>query len=65
VKKARLKGRLPPALARCPGCGEYIFQSAKKCPHCKGSLKRLSAKEAKAVAKAEAALATLQKLFGG
>lgn len=65
MKQARLKGRLPPVLARCPGCGQYIFANAKKCPHCKGSLKKLSAKEAKAVARAEAALATLQKLFGG
>ena len=64
-KFARLKGRLPPVLDRCPGCGLHIFQTAKTCPHCKGSLKRLSAKEQKAIAKAEKALATLQRLFGG
>lgn len=61
----RLKGRLPPALARCPGCGLHLFPSAKQCPHCGGDLAALARQQARAVARAEKALATLERLFSG
>jgi ribosomal protein L32 len=59
----RIKGRLPPALARCPGCGEYIYPQGKACPHCGGKLAVLRRKQLAAIAKAEKALATLQRLM--
>jgi hypothetical protein len=58
-----MKGRLPPQLVRCPGCGQYIFPSARKCPHCGGVLAKLGKKQRDAIARAEKALATLNKLF--
>jgi uncharacterized OB-fold protein len=60
---ARVKGRLPPTLVRCPGCGQHMFPQAKKCPHCGGNFARLSKKQLKTLEKAEAALATLSRLF--
>ena len=60
---ARVKGRLPPTLVRCPGCGLHIFSQARTCVHCKGDLIALGRKQLKAIAKAEAALAKLSKIF--
>ena len=60
---ARVKGRLPPQLARCPGCGQYIYPTGKTCPHCGGKLAVLRRKQIAAIAKAEKALATLQRLM--
>ena len=60
---ARVKGRLPPALVRCPGCSLHIYPLASSCPHCKGDLAALGRKQLKAVKKAEAALSKLSKIF--
>lgn len=61
---ARVKGRLPPQLVRCPGCGLHLYPQASSCPHCKGNLAVLSRKQLKAIKKAEAALANLSRIFG-
>jgi uncharacterized OB-fold protein len=61
---ARIKGRLPPQLARCPGCGEYVYPEAKTCPHCKGKIATLVKRQRAAIAKAERAIARLQKALG-
>ena len=61
----RVKGRLPPQLSRCPGCGQHLYPTAASCPHCGGKLAVLRRKQLKALANAESALASLQKLFGG
>lgn len=65
-KHARIKGRLPPQLTRCPGpeCGQYIYPQGKTCPHCGGKLVVLKRKQLAAIAKAEKAIATLQALLG-
>jgi hypothetical protein len=63
-KFARVKGRLPPQLVRCPGCGQHLFPTARNCPHCKGNLAAMARKERAAIRKAEKALATLKQLFG-
>jgi hypothetical protein len=62
---ARIKGRLPPRLSRCPGaeCGQYIYPQGKKCPHCGGSLVVLRRKQLAAIAKAEKALAKLRSIL--
>ncbi len=62
---ARLKGRLPPQLMRCPGCGEFLYAHEKKCPHCGGALARLKKKQLAALKKAAEAAATLERLFSG
>ena len=62
---ARIKGRLPPRLSRCPRCQQHIFSTAKRCPHCDGELKVLQRKQLNAIKRAEAALATLQRVLGG
>ncbi|MBL8955723.1 MAG: hypothetical protein JNK82_33420 [Myxococcaceae bacterium] len=64
---ARLKGRLPPQLVRCPGadCGQYIYPGGKKCPHCGGVLVTLKRKQLGALRKAEAAAATLKRILEG
>ena len=59
-----MKGRLPPQLVRCPGCGLHLYPQASTCPHCKGELAVLGRKQLKAIKKAEAALARLSKVFG-
>lgn len=65
-RHARIKGRLPPRLVRCPSaeCGQYMFAGGKKCPHCGGSLVVLRRKQLAALRKAEAAIATLQNILG-
>ena len=65
-RHARIKGRLPPRLVRCPSaeCGQYMFPGGKKCPHCGGSLVVLRRKQLAAIRKAETALATLHKILG-
>lgn len=60
----RVKGRLPPQLTRCPGCNRHIYPQAQTCPLCGGSLAVLKRKQLKAIARAEAALKTLQSLLG-
>jgi predicted amidophosphoribosyltransferase len=60
----RLKGRLPPRLIRCPGCGQHLFPTAKTCPHCGGALAVLRRRQLRALKQAEAAVARLASLFG-
>ncbi len=60
---ARVKGRLPPALVRCPGCGQHLYPQAVTCPHCKGDLSVLSQKQLKAIKKVEGALARLTQIL--
>src|SRR5207244_10768931 len=62
---ARIKGRLPPRLTRCPGpdCGQYLYPSAKTCPHCGGTLVVLRKKQLAAIRKAEKAIATLRRIL--
>lgn len=62
-QSARVKGRLPPALVRCPGCSQHIYPQALTCPHCKGDLSVLSAKQLKAIKKAEGALLKLTAIL--
>ena len=62
-QSARVKGRLPPALVRCPGCGQHLYPQASTCPHCKGDLRALSQKQLKAIKKVEGALAQLSKIL--
>ena len=64
IPDARIKGRLPPELIRCPGCGLHIYPQVKTCPHCKRSLTVLRKKQLQGLEKARKALATLQKLLG-
>jgi uncharacterized OB-fold protein len=58
---ARIKGRLPPQLVRCPRCGQHLYPQAKTCPHCGGELKVLRKKALRSLAKAQAAVQRLQK----
>jgi rRNA maturation endonuclease Nob1 len=58
---ARIKGRLPPQLMRCPGCGQHLYPQAKTCPHCGGELRVLRKRVLKSLAKAQAALERLQR----
>ena len=60
---ARVKGRLPPALVRCPGCGQHLYPQALTCPHCRGDLTALSKKQLGAIKKVEGALARLSKIL--
>ena len=62
-QSARVKGRLPPALVRCPGCGQHLYPQALTCPHCKGDLQALSQKQLKAIKKVEGALARLTRIL--
>ena len=64
IPDARIKGRLPPELIRCPGCGLHIYPQVKTCPHCKRSLAVLRKKQLQNLARAKKALSTLQKLLG-
>jgi hypothetical protein len=63
---ARIKGRLPPRLTRCPGpeCGQYLYPHSKTCPHCGGTLVVLQRKQLAALRKAEQAIAKLQAVLG-
>ena len=61
---ARVKGRLPPVLVRCPACGLHLYPQASTCPHCKGNLAVLGRKQLKAINKAEEALSNLARIFG-
>lgn len=61
---ARVKGRLPPTLVRCPACGLHLYPQAFTCPHCKGDLATLSRQQLKSIRKAEAALKKLSEIFG-
>ena len=65
-RDARITGRLPPRLVRCPSheCGQYMYPGGKKCPHCGGSLVVLRRKQLAALKKAEKAIATLQGILG-
>ncbi len=63
-KFPRVKGRLPLALERCPGCGHHLFASAKKCVHCGGNLLELKKQQLVAYRAAQRAAKTLKKLFG-
>ncbi len=66
-RSARIKGRLPPQLVRCPGaeCGQYLYPGAKTCPHCGGTLVTLKRKQLAALRKAEKAAETLKRILGG
>ena len=64
MKEARLKGRLPPQLTRCPGCGRHIYPQAQACPLCGGQLVVLRNKQLKALTSAHAALASLRSILG-
>lgn len=61
----RMKGRLPPLLVRCPGCGQHLYDSAKTCVHCGGDQATLRKKQLAAFKAAQKAAATLKRLFGG
>jgi hypothetical protein len=65
-RHARIKGRLPPQLIRCPGseCGQYIYAGGKTCPHCGGKLVMLKRRQLAALKKAEEAAATLRRILG-
>lgn len=65
-RHARIKGRLPVALVRCPGaeCGQFIYPGGKKCPHCGGVLVTLKRKQLAALRKAEKAAETLRRILG-
>jgi hypothetical protein len=60
---ARVKGRLPPQLVRCPGCSLHIYPQVKSCPHCGGELRVLHRKQLAALRKAQAAAEKLQKIL--
>ncbi len=60
----KVKGRLPPQLTRCPGCQRHIYPQAQTCPLCGGKLAVLRRKQLSALAKADAAIATLRRLLG-
>ncbi len=65
-RHARIKGRLPPRLVRCPGgeCGQYIYAGGKTCPHCGGTLVTLRRKQLAALRKAERAAEKLREILG-
>ena len=58
-----MKGRLPPQLSRCPGCGRHLYPAAKACPFCKADVVALGKKQQLAYRKAQQAMAKLQRLF--
>lgn len=58
-----VKGRLPPTLPRCPGCGLHLYAQARTCPHCGGSMAVLRRKQLKALQRAQAAVERLQAIF--
>ena len=60
---ARVTGRLPPKLMRCPGCAQFIYPQTSRCPHCGGELKVLRKKALRSLEKAQRALVRLQKLL--
>ena len=60
---ARVKGRLPPHLVRCPGCGQHLYPNARLCPHCGGDLVKLGQRQAAAIRRAQKALATLGRVL--
>ena len=64
-KHARIKGRLPPRLVRCPGpqCGQYMYPGAKTCPHCGGTLMVLRRKQLAALRRAQAAASKLAEIL--
>ena len=62
-REARIKGRLPPQLVRCPGCGLHLYPQAGVCPHCKGDLAVLGRKQLKAINQARKALARISSLL--
>ena len=60
----QVKGRLPPLLVRCPGCGQHLYDTAMVCVHCGGDQYALKTQQMKAFKAAEKAAATLKRLFG-
>ncbi len=63
-KLPKLKGRVPDQLYRCGGCGRHLYSTERRCAFCGVDLAKVEKQQAKARAQAEAALATLAKLFG-
>ena len=39
---ATVKGRLPPRLGRCHGCGFHVMPDTEACPHCGGDVPALA-----------------------
>jgi hypothetical protein len=64
-KHARINGRLPDQLTRCPNCRLHIYLHEERCPHCSADLVTLGHQQLAAIARAREALATLQRLFAG
>ena len=62
-------GRVPPLLMPCPGCRQFVRPRTKVCPHCDGSIARMTAalrvrrrNEKQAVERVQAILQRLDKL---
>jgi hypothetical protein len=60
----QVKGRLPPLLVRCPGCGQHLYDTALTCVHCGADQLELKKQQLKAFKAAQRAAATLKRLFG-
>lgn len=58
-----VKGRLPPRLLPCPGCGAHLYPAAKTCPHCHRRLSTLRKEQQARLKKAAEAVETLKRLF--
>ena len=63
LEPARVKGRLPPRLGQCWGCGYHVMPKTKLCPHCGSDVKKMKARHDRAVAKAEKAMGDLQAIL--
>jgi hypothetical protein len=61
--EARLKGRLPPRLEQCWGCGYHVMPGTKTCPHCGSDVAKLRKKHQAAMKKATAAKAKLDAIL--
>jgi uncharacterized OB-fold protein len=60
---ARLKGRLPAQLIRCPSCGLHAYPTAQRCPHCKIDMASMMKQRDLSVKKAQKALSVLAALL--
>jgi predicted amidophosphoribosyltransferase len=55
-------GRLPPRLALCRGCNEYIYDHERLCPHCGADVAACAARHAEDVARREALMNEVLRL---
>jgi hypothetical protein len=63
MDEARIKGRLPPLLHRCPSCSRHVFKDTSACPHCGADIGAVLARRLEALRLFNASAAAFDKLL--